>query len=290
MKKALVIGRSGQLGSAFSSLSSSSEAFAIRVIGRPDVDMLCAQSITEIIAQEQPNIVINASAYTAVDDAEQAESDAFALNATATAHLATACEQSQIPLLHISTDYVFDGSSEEPYQPNDPVAPINAYGRTKLAGEWACQACHPNGSYIIRTSWVFSEYGNNFVKTMLKLAETRDELAIVNDQYGAPTYARDLATACLEMAQQITSDSTPAAGLYHITNTGFCSWHGFATEILKDHSTTVNETSSANFPRPAQRPQYSKLCTTSTQKTFQLSLRPWQDALADCLQALPAQH
>lgn len=287
MKKLLVFGRRGQLGTALHTFGQSHEQFEIRVLGRPDVDLTDSRSVAALIDTENPDGIINAAAYTAVDDAEQDEENAFRLNATAPHWLAKCAKKRDIPLIHVSTDYVFDGNSETPYRPNDDIAPINTYGRTKLAGEWGCLGTHPDKTYVVRTSWVYSEWGSNFVKTMLKLGETRTELAVVHDQVGSPTYAADLAQACLDMMSQILDGVVDAPGIYHFSNAGTCSWFEFAQEIFKSsESMNLSETTSEKFPRPAKRPQFSKLDVTKFEETFSITTRPWQNALDECLKNL----
>lgn len=287
----LVIGKTGQLGSAYQHLAQStaqSSPQELTILGRPEADLTQPSSFKSLIDQYQPQLVINAAAYTAVDEAEDHPNQAFTLNALGPHHLASLCATENIPLIHLSTDYVFSGESTTPYEPHHAPAPINAYGRSKLAGEWACTAAHPQGSYIIRTSWVFSPWGKNFVKTMLQLAETRNELSIVDDQNGSPTSALDLARATLKIAEQIITKQTNAPGLYHYSNTGTCTWHGFAQEILSTKGTKLNTTSSDAFPTKAQRPTNSKLNTSKLQDTFQLTIPTWQNALQETLQHLNA--
>jgi len=287
LPKILVFGKSGQLGSALQHLSEGHPAFEIKVMGRPEADLTNHGRIASLLKSENPVGLINAAAYTAVDDAEADEAQAFALNAVATHWLAKCAQELDIPLIHISTDYVFDGAQSTPYTPEDNIAPINAYGRSKLAGEWACLGTHPSKSYVVRTSWVYSEWGSNFVKTMLKLGETRDVLSVVDDQVGSPTYVVDLAQACLKMMQQIVAGRVDNPGVYHYSNAGTCSWYEFAQEIF--HSSdgmTVSKTTSDNFPRPARRPQFSKLDTTKVEQVFGLQPRLWREALQSCLERL----
>lgn len=281
----LVIGKRGQLGSAFLNICEES-THNITTLGRPEADLTDRNKIAELLNSINPDIVINAAAYTAVDDAEENEGLAFELNAVGPHFLAKTCKEKGIPLIHISTDYVFDGTNPSPYLPQDDVAPVNAYGRSKLAGEWGCRTTHPEGAYIVRTSWVFSQWGSNFVKTMLKVAEGRESLDVVDDQIGSPTYVTDLANAILLMAEQIVSGSVDSPGVYHFANSGTCSWHEFAEQILATKDITVNKTTSDKFPRPAKRPQFSKLDTSKIESTFSLKIKSWQDALAECLKHL----
>jgi len=287
----LVIGKTGQLGSAYQHLAKCpQEALPqkLTILGRPEADLTDPSSLKNLISQYQPHLIINAAAYTAVDEAEDHPNQAFTLNALAPHHLAAICAEINTPLIHLSTDYVFSGQSTTPYEPHDSPAPINTYGRSKLAGEWACTAAHPHGAYIIRTSWVFSPWGKNFVKTILQLAETRNEITVVNDQNGSPTSALDLARATLQIAEKIISKQVSSPGLYHYSNTGTCTWHRFAEEILKQKSTLLDPTSSEAFPTKALRPTNSMLNTTKIQDTFQLSIPNWQVALQETLKQLHA--
>ena len=285
--KITVFGKSGQLGSALHALSQSDGPFEIKVVGRPEGDLTNHANVRNLLLSEKPVGIINAAAYTAVDDAETDEARAFKLNAEAPHWLATFAKELAIPLIHISTDYVFDGSQDTPYRPEDDIAPINAYGRSKLAGEWGCLGAHPAMTYVIRTSWVYSEWGSNFVKTMLKLGESRDSLSVVHDQVGSPTYAMDLAQACIHMVQKIIQHEVNAPGIYHYTNAGACSWYEFAEEIFKfAPPMSLTKTSSDQFPRPAKRPQYSKLDSRKLGSTFGLKIRPWQEALHECMKNL----
>lgn len=285
--KIIVFGRSGQLASALHALGQSNSAFEIKVVGRPDGDLTNHTKIRELLLSEKPAGIINAAAYTAVDDAEEDEANAFALNATAPHWLAQFSRDLAIPLIHISTDYVFNGKQDTPYSPEDDIAPINAYGRSKLAGEWACLSAHPAMTYVIRTSWVYSEWGSNFVKTMLKLGESRDKLSVVHDQIGSPTYATDLAEACIHLMDKVITREVSAPGIYHYTNAGSCSWYEFAEEIFKfAQPMTLTKTTSDQFPRPAKRPQFSKLDSSKLEATFGLKTRPWQEALHECMEKL----
>lgn len=283
-QKIIVFGKSGQLGSALQAMAQSNCAFEIKVVGRPEGDLTNHVNIRDLLLSEKPAGIINAAAYTAVDDAEEDEANAFALNAEAPYWLATYAKELSIPLIHISTDYVFNGKKHTPYSPEDDIAPINAYGRSKLAGEWGCLSAHPSMTYVIRTSWVYSEWGNNFVKTMLKLGESRDELSVVDDQVGSPTYATDLAQACIYVMQKVLHHEVSAPGIYHYSNAGACSWYGFAEEIFRlSQPMTLTKTSSDKFPRPAKRPQFSKLDSSKLEETFGLKTRPWQEALHECM-------
>ncbi|MBX6389980.1 MAG: dTDP-4-dehydrorhamnose reductase [Frankia sp.] len=222
--------------------------------------------------------VINAAAWTDVDGAEANEAAAYAVNAAGPAHLAAACAEVDATLIHISTDYVFDGSADKPYEVADPTGPTSAYGRTKLAGEQAVLALCPSSAYVVRTAWVYGAVGANFVKTMARLAAERDVLTVVDDQRGSPTWSADLAGALLELAL-----CGAAPGVYHYTNAGDTTWYGFARAILEelgDDPDKVRPISTAEFPRPAARPAYSVLSSRRWTDAGLPPPRPWREALA----------
>lgn len=256
MKKILVTGANGQLGSEIKVLA----------INYPDFDFVFTDIAdfpldkeSEIIAnfnQIQPDIVINCAAYTAVDKAEQDQLTADAINHLAIATLATLCEQSGAKLVHVSTDYVFDGTSPIAYKEDDIPNPKSVYGVTKLAGEIACSQNCPE-SIIIRTAWVYSEFGNNFVKTMLRLMTERDSLAVVNDQIGSPTYAADLAQVILTILDGDKWES----GIYHYSNDGEISWYDFASDIkeIAQKTCEISGIPASSYPTPAERPAFSLL-------------------------------
>jgi dTDP-4-dehydrorhamnose reductase len=283
----LVIGHSGQVARA---LVERAQALRLSLIalGRPELDLGDPTSLARAIGELQPNLIVNAAAYTAVDLAETEERRAFAVNADGAANVAKAAGAR--PLIHISTDYVFDGQKRTPYVEDDPTSPLNVYGRSKLAGEAAVLKVQP-GAIIVRTSWVFSPFGSNFVKTMLKLAESRDLVRVVDDQIGSPTSALDLADAILAIARQgiLTGDK---AGLYHLANGGETTWFGFAEAIFANlrqrgqRTSKLHPITTADYPTPAKRPRNSRLACDKADSVFRVRLPPWQAGLARCMDRL----
>jgi dTDP-4-dehydrorhamnose reductase len=222
-------------------------------------------------------VVINCAAYTKVDDAETHEADAYAINATGTANLAAAAAEHGAKLVTVSTDYVFDGHASEPYSEGRERDPINAYGRTKAAGEELALAAHPDGAYVVRTAWLYGEHGPNFAATMLKLAETKDTWSVVDDQIGQPTWTGDLARQLVALV-----DADAPAGVYHGTNAGQTSWYGFARAVLELAGLDperITPTDSTAFVRPAARPAYSVLGHDAWTRAGLASMRDWHDAL-----------
>lgn len=266
----LLTGKNGQLGRCFQDVLTGTdhELFAY---GSTELNIADAQQVVEIVQHIKPDIIVNAAAYTAVDKAETDSDNAYLVNATGPELLAKQAAALNIPLIHVSTDYVFDGAAVEPYLPTDPTNPQGVYGASKLAGELNIAAvCEKH--IILRTAWVFSEYGNNFVKTMVRLAKERDELSVVADQYGCPTYAGDLARAILHICEQHEQSKPLAWGTYHYCGDTPTSWHGFARTIFaKAESLGVIEKrpqlkaiSSDQYPTPAKRPEYSVMSTASS--------------------------
>ena len=228
-------------------------------LGRDQADLTNPAACAAAVLVHKPRAVINAAAYTAVDKAESDEATALLVNGEAPAAMARACAELGVPFVHISTDYVFDGAGEAPFTPDHPTAPLGAYGRTKLAGEQGIMAA--GGTYaILRTSWVFSAHGNNFVKTMLRLSETRDALNVVADQIGGPTPARAIAAACLTIAAALQKDPAKS-GVYHVSGAPDISWAGFARETFAQagRAVTVNEIPTSAYPTPAKRPANSRM-------------------------------
>ncbi len=256
MKKILVTGANGQLGSEIKELASHYPNFEFIFTDIDDFPLDKTQEIIANFNRIQPDIVINCAAYTAVDKAEQDQEVADAINHRAIASLATLCHNSGAKLVHVSTDYVFDGTSAIAYKEEDQPNPKSVYGVTKLAGEIACLKNCPE-SIIIRTAWVYSEFGNNFVKTMLRLMTERDTLSVVNDQIGSPTYAADLAQVILT----ILDSSKWEPGIYHYSNAGAISWYEFALDIkeIGQKSCDIKGIPASSYPTPAERPAYSLL-------------------------------
>ncbi|CUB02792.1 dTDP-4-dehydrorhamnose reductase [Marinomonas fungiae] len=287
----LLTGKNGQLGRCFQDVVavSTHELFAY---GSSELDIANADQVAAIVAEVKPDVIVNAAAYTAVDNAEQDQAQAYAVNEQGTANLAKAAQALDIPVIHVSTDYVFDGQAVEPYKPSDATNPQSVYGASKLAGEQAL-AAFCTRYLVLRTAWVFSEYGNNFVKTMLRLGNEREALNVVADQYGCPTYAGDLAKAILQLCDRYQATQELAWGIHHYCGDLPTSWHGFARTIftkaeqldLLKNQPKLTAISSEQYPTPAKRPEYSVLnCATLTE----LGLLPccWLDALFACLDKL----
>jgi dTDP-4-dehydrorhamnose reductase len=289
--KILVVGRTGQLARALVELSGADVAAA----GRPAVDITHGASLEACLQRQTPDVVVNAAGYTAVDKAESEPEATHAINATGAERLAKACADYGVPLIHISTDYVFDGSASRPYREDDDVGPLGAYGASKLEGEIAVASFCPQ-HIILRTAWVHSPWGSNFVRTMLRLAETRREIGVVDDQVGCPTYAPHLAAAILTVAQQVTvKDRATSWGIYHIAGAGKTTWCGFARELFRHAeqqglpSATVNPITTAEYPTPALRPANSQLDCGKFLQRFQFGLPDWRDGVASCVARLAAQ-
>lgn len=264
--------------------------FAVVSRGRPEVDITKASSVRQTLADAQPDILINAAAYTAVDQAETEPDMAFAVNRDGVAHLAAACRDTGIPLLHVSTDYVFDGLASRPYCEEDRIAPLGMYGRSKWEGEEAVRRCHQE-HVIVRTAWLYGRHGHNFVKTMLRLAREREVLRVVDDQYGCPTWSRELAEALVTMCHRIGQgkDFVPW-GTYHFCGAGQSTWYGFARAIIEEakafESLCVREIMpipTTVYPTPARRPAYSALNCSKIQSAFGITPRPWRESLHDCV-------
>lgn len=283
--KVVVIGRTGQLAREIA--RAASEAV---FLGREEIDLARPEQAAQALAPHLAGAgaVINAAAYTAVDRAEGEEALAMAANAESPGTMARVAAAAGVPFVQVSTDYVFDGSGSASWRPNDRTAPLNAYGRTKLAGEEAVRAA--GGTHgVLRTSWVFSAHGGNFVKTMLRLGRERERLSVVSDQIGGPTPAADLALACLAMAEGLARDGS-LSGIHHFTGAPDTSWAGFARAILAGAglATEVQDISTADYPTPAQRPLNSRLdCSTMT-ATFGIPRPDWRAGLADVLRELEA--
>lgn len=284
-QKVLVIGHAGQLAKALANLAGFQGGLEIVCVGRPEVDLCDPATINAIFSKEQPDVVVNAAAYTAVDKAETDEDLARSINAVGVKHLADSCLLYGVKLIHVSTDYVFDGKGDRPLVETDRVSPIGVYGQTKLEGEQLALSVLPS-TVVIRTSWVYGDEGSNFVTTMLRLAETRDALGVVGDQFGRPTYAHDLAQAILDIVPQLNGSH---GGIYHYSNDGdVTSWHGFAQEIFSQASrrnikapAVVNSISTTEYPTPAERPAWSVLSVDKIRDTFSVEIPIWQDSLND---------
>nr|WP_321249113.1 dTDP-4-dehydrorhamnose reductase [uncultured Ruegeria sp.] len=275
----LVFGKTGQVAQEIALNAGQRE---IVFLGRDAADLTNPEQCQAAIETHRPQAVINAAAYTAVDRAEDEAETAMAVNGTTVGAIARTCSALGIPLVHISTDYVFDGSGEAPHQPEDATHPINTYGRTKLAGETAIRASTCRHA-IMRTSWVFSAHGNNFVKTMLRLSETRDALNVVDDQIGGPTPAADIARACLHLADRLMAGEMDSATL-HFGGSPDVSWAGFAREIFSQagRSVTVTGIPTSDYPTPAKRPLNSRMDCSSL-SACGLERPDWRAGLRDVL-------
>ena len=276
----IVTGITGQLGyDVADELDRRGEKFIVTT--RNEIDLTDEKSIKEFIAKTKPDAVIHCAAYTAVDKAESEAELALTVNGLATRYLAEACRDVEAKLLYPSTDYVFGGDGNTPYEVTDEKSPCNVYGRSKLLGEDSVRAINRK-NFIVRISWVFGKNGKNFVKTMLKLAETHKKLRVVADQVGSPTYTKDLAPLLIDMIH------TEKYGTYHATNEGFCSWAEFAKEIFKlaKKDVEVEEITTADYPTPARRPFNSRLSKKSLDAAGFSRLPDWQDALKRYLEEL----
>ncbi len=276
----LLLGSSGMLGHALT--AALSQQHKITGLDLPDLDITNISAVQSFVFSHCPDLLINAAAYTDVDGCESNIDHAFAVNATGPRNLAVVCNELDIPLIHISTDYIFDGNSSEPYKESDNPNPQSVYGKSKLLGEQYVREL-TNKHYIIRTSWLYGQNGKNFVDTMLRLAGERDEISVVNDQVGSPTYTVDLAQAISELITE------PAYGTYHLTNSGTCSWYEFTLEIFKQAGITgvrVKPITTEELNRPAPRPKYSVLDNSKWIASGRPPLRPYQDALKEYLTAI----
>jgi len=284
MSNILVTGSKGQLGSELQELSSEYE-YNFFFTDRDSLDITDKESISVFVKNNSIDTIINAAAYTAVDKAEDDEVNADKVNHLATKYLAEIAKEQNIKLVHVSTDYVFDGKNYKPYNEEDTTNPNGVYGVTKLAGEKAMQEINPKNSIIIRTSWVYSNFGANFVKTMLRLGKERDSLGVIFDQVGAPTYARDLAKTILDILPQVNNQRVE---IYHYSNEGVLSWYDFAKEIMRMSKLDcqINPIETKEYPTPATRPHYSLLNKAKIKKEFNIEIPYWKDSLDECLRKL----
>ncbi|MGZ3845830.1 MAG: dTDP-4-dehydrorhamnose reductase [Flavisolibacter sp.] len=284
--KILVTGANGQLGSDLRDLSSSYPQYEFVFTDVAELSITDRDAVNNFFREQKPAYLVNCAAYTAVDKAESERELCDQINGTAVGILASACKQYGTRFIHISTDYVFDGNASAPLKETDEVDPVNAYGASKLLGEQLAVQNDP-GAIIIRTSWVYSFYGKNFVKTMMRLMSERESIGVVSDQVGSPTYAADLAEAIM----QIISSGKWVPGIYNYSNEGIISWLDFANEIKTQikSSCIVNPLSTEQFPTPAKRPKYSALDKTKIQTTFSVRLKDWKDSLRTCINKLTAQ-
>jgi len=292
--KILVTGKNGQLGQSikrlldekcFANLSSFSFIFT----GREELNLENLESIQSYFVRNDINIIINCAAYTKVDQAEEDQNQANLINHNAVRELAKISKKSKIKLIHISTDFVFNGHKKEPYTEDDKTSPINIYGETKLAGELAIISTMPFNSIIIRTGWVYSEFGNNFVKTILNLATKSNTLDIVSDQIGTPTYAYNLANLILQIvgSESFLENEKPTS-IFHYSNEGKSSWYEFAKEVISISGINchLNPINTDDYPLPAKRPKYSILSKKKISQEYALNIHHWKDALKTCLKNL----
>ena len=285
-KNILVTGANGQLGQEFQQLKKNFPSLNFLFVSKNELSIADENAVNTFFKNKQIDICINCAAYTAVDKAETDKETAIAVNAIAVGYLAKACKNHNAKFIHISTDYVFDGKGIKPFTENDQTNPVNFYGQTKLSGE--LNAIKENEeTIIIRTAWVYSSFGNNFVKTMIRLMNERESIGVVNDQYGCPTFAADLAQAIM----QIIVGNNFIAGIYHYSNKGKISWYDFAKEISQQINShcVVNEITTSQFPTPAARPSYSVLDTSKIAETFNITIPEWKESLQKCLALLKSQ-
>ncbi len=276
----LVTGASGQLGQAIQSVSGINPQITFVFCSSAELDITNLQSCIAVFEKHQPDYCINAAAYTAVDKAENEPEKAHLINVIGARNIAEVCKKNNTVLLHISTDFVFDGTSIIPYKEEDLPNPTGVYGRTKLDGEKAIQETW-NKCLIIRTSWVYSQFGNNFMKTMLRLASERTHLSVVNDQIGTPTNAVDLAEVLIKMIQFCQTTTIEVFGIYNFSNEGHCSWYDFAEKIFEINTIKIDlqPIESDSYPTPAQRPAYSVLDKSKIKKVFGIAINNWEESL-----------
>jgi dTDP-4-dehydrorhamnose reductase len=282
----LVTGSNGQLGKELQELASIYPAYRFVFASREDLKLHHFGLVENFFVGLHPQYCINCAAYTAVDKAESEQDMAMLVNGEAVGNLAAVCKKFNTRLIHISTDYVFDGESEMPYQPDDATGPISVYGISKLKGEELCMRENVD-AIIIRTAWVYSEFGNNFVKTMMRLMKERPEIKVVNDQIGAPTYAADLAKACLD----IIASGKWQTGIYHYSNSGKISWYDFA-EAIKEmigSKCIVHPIPTTDYPTPAKRPKFSLLDTSKIKEVFDVNIPEWRKSLGICIRRILSQ-
>ncbi|HZH71102.1 MAG TPA: dTDP-4-dehydrorhamnose reductase [Mariniphaga sp.] len=286
--KILVTGSNGQLGSELKEISGDFPEWHFIFTDVDDLDITDEKSVDAFFRKNKPSFIVNCAAYTAVDKSESDMQAAHQINAVGPGVLAMASKKHDVNLIHISTDYVYDGQNYKPYEEFDPVNPASVYGKTKLAGERLIRSANPD-TVIIRTAWLYSSFGNNFVKTMLRLGSEKDSLKVVFDQIGTPTYAYDLAQAILEViANSNNNPSNSLSGIYHYSNDGVASWYDFAVTIFEITGLhcKVLPVLTSEFPTPAKRPHYSVLNKSKIKTTFNIEIPYWKDSLKLCIEKI----
>jgi dTDP-4-dehydrorhamnose reductase len=288
-----VIGSQGQVARSLREAATRDNDIVFGCGERPDVDLLRPASIARALADFRPDIVINPAAYTAVDKAESEPEQAFALNRDGAGTVAAAAAKRGVPVIHLSTDYVFDGTKDAAYVESDPVNPQSVYGRSKCEGEAAVAAANPQ-NIVLRTSWVYSPFGTNFVRTMLRLAAERDSLRVVDDQIGCPTYAPDIAVAAIAIARKVLAEGWRAefAGVTHLAGPEALTWYAFANDIVRGaalrggRSVPISPILTSDYPTPAARPANSRLSAARLASVFNIRMPPLEHSLANCLDLL----
>lgn len=289
----LVTGVSGQIATALAACAATDADLTVLPLGRPALDLAAPGNAAGLLRALRPDVVVNAAAYTAVDQAESEPDLAFRINRDGAGAIAAGAAMLGVPIVQLSTDYVFDGAKPAPYAESDPVGPVSVYGRSKRAGEEAVAGANPDHA-ILRTSWVYAAEGKNFVRTMLRLAASRPEVAVVADQRGAPTYAPDIAAAVVKVARNLLAEPAGAElrGIFHMTGAGETTWAGFAEEIFLGSavrggpSARVTPIATADYPTPAKRPANSRLDCAKLGAVHGIVLPHWRDALSRCMDRL----
>lgn len=276
----LIFGGDGQLGRSLQTQLELHD-MAYTTLARREVDITRMNEVNAAVTSVSPSVIVNTAAWTAVDAAEDHEDEAYHVNCLGAGNVAVVAAAHNATLVHISTDYVFSGQSSVPFREDDDTAPVSAYGRTKRAGESAVQLAHPNGARIVRTAWLYSEFGHNFAKTMVRKALAEQPVRVVNDQRGQPTLATDLGSHLVDL---VAADAP--SGIYHGTNSGECTWYDFATEIFRlagSDPSLVTAVPSSEYPTKATRPSYSVLSHANTVRAHVAPMRPWLEALTEAM-------
>lgn len=294
MNTILITGASGQLGQEFLQLSQTNPYFHFLFAHSKDLDITHQSEVTHFFKKHDFHCCVNCAAFTVVDKAESEPEVAYKVNAEGAKNIAEACRLKGIPLIHLSTDYVYDNDQNTPFKEGDPTNPQSIYAKSKLKGDELALKAHP-GTMIIRTSWVYSSFGNNFVKTILRLAEEPKELSVIFDQIGTPTYARDIATAILTILQKFENREVGRAkmrGIYHFSDEGVASWYDFAKAIfeIENIPCQLKPIETKDYPTPAKRPPFSVLNKAKIKETFGLEIPHWRDSLRECLELLSAER